>query len=267
MARTTSTDRTPKAPPRRKAARSELIGDGRPVGEVVEQQLRELISKGDFDRHARLPPERELAATLGVSRMTLRGALAALEQDGLVTRVTGRNGGTFLAQGKVERNLSRFYGVPDYLKTQGFSAGCRVISANVEPADRETAQALKLSAGATVYDLVRVRLADSVAISIEHARLPAEEFPGLLECPLGDSLTDLIAERYGRRLTKAFERLEAVRATAEEAAVLGIREGDPLMSVHRVTYDENGVALEYAHDLFRGDRTRTVAWTGDPAAN
>jgi GntR family transcriptional regulator len=245
-------------------ARSEkLIRDGRPAGEIVEERLRELIAKGDFDRHARLPPERELAATLGVSRMTLRQALAALEGDGLVTRSPGRNGGTFIAQGKVERNLSRFYGVPEYLRNQGFEADCRVISANVQPADDETRRALKLPRGAPIYDLVRVRLADGVPISIEHCRLRADVFPGLLECPLGGSLTQLIAERYGRPLVKAFERLEAVAASEEEAAVLGIRAGAPLMSVHRVTYDADGVALEMAHDLFRGDRTRTVAWTGD----
>jgi len=241
----------------------ELIRDGRPPREIVEGQLRDLIAKGDFERHARLPPERELAARLGVSRMTLRQALSALERDGLVTRSTGRNGGTFIAQGKVERNLSRFYGVPDYLRTQGFEAGCRVISATVRAATPEEAHALHLEPEAMVYDLVRVRLADAVPISIEHAQLPAEEFPGLLECPLGDSITELIATRYKRRLVKAFERLEAVGASREEAAVLGIREGAPLMSVHRVTFDQDGVALELAHDLFRGDRTRTVAWTGD----
>src|SRR4051794_8636533 len=101
-----------------------LIRDGRPAGERVEEHLRELIVRGNFDRHARLPPERELAEHLGVSRMTLRQALAALERDGLVTRSAGRNGGTFLARGTVERNLGRFTGVPAYLASQGYTAGC-----------------------------------------------------------------------------------------------------------------------------------------------
>jgi GntR family transcriptional regulator len=240
-----------------------LIRDGRSAGEIVEEQLRELIARGDYERHARLPPERELAGKLGVSRMTLRRALAALEEDGLVTRQAGRNGGTFLAQGQVVRNLSRYHGVPDYLRSQGFEAGCRVISASVESSDDQTARALGLPAGALVYRLVRVRLADGVPISIETARLPAEYFPGLLECPLGGSITELLANLYGRRLVKAFERLEAVLATEEQAALLPIRVGAPLMSIHRVTYDADGVVVELAHDLFRGDRTRTVVWTGD----
>jgi GntR family transcriptional regulator len=226
------------------------------VGSAVKGFLAvgERVSGAPFSEE-----DRDFAQTLA------RQALAALESDGLVTRSAGRNGGTFIAQGKVERNLSRFYGVPDYLRTQGFEAGCRVISATVRPADEQERRTLGLESGAMVYDLVRVRLADGIPFSIEHAQLPAEVFPGLLECPLGESLTELIATRYGRRLVKAFERLEAVPASEEEAAVLGIRAGAPLMSVHRVTYDDSGTALELAHDLFRGDRTRTVAWTGDPS--
>jgi GntR family transcriptional regulator len=240
-----------------------LIRDGRPAGEVIEEHLRDLIAKGDFDRHARLPPERELAERLGVSRMTLRQALAALERDGLVTRSAGRNGGTFIAQGTVERNLSRFTSVPAYLRSQGFDAGSRVISASVEAADAETAEALEIAPQTPVYHLVRVRLADGVPISLEHTRLRADVLPGLLECPLGDSISDILGSRYGRVLVRAVERIEAVLADADEADALGIRRGAPLMSVHRVTYDGDGVALEFSHDLFRGDRTRTVAWTHD----
>lgn len=242
-----------------------LIRDGRSAGDLVEERLRELIAKGDFSRHARLPPERELASHLGVSRMTLRQALSSLERDGLVTRSAGRNGGTFIAQGKVERSLGKFVGVPAYLRSQGFDAGCRVLSAGIQGATTEIAKALRIQVESTVYDLVRVRLADGVAISLEHARLPTEAFPGLLECALGDSISEILSSRYGRVLTRAVEQIEAVLATPDEADTLGIRPGAPLMSIRRVSFDNDGVPLEFAHDLFRGDRTRTVAWTHDEA--
>ncbi|MEA2134301.1 MAG: GntR family transcriptional regulator [Solirubrobacteraceae bacterium] len=255
--------RDPTAATEVRAIAAEVLArDPRPAPAVIEEHLRALIERGDFDRHARLPPERELAARLGVSRMTLRHALASLERDGLVVRTTGRSGGTFLAQGKVERNLSRYASVPAYLKSQGFTAGCRVISATVRPAG-DVAGALSTAPEAVVYDLLRVRLADGVPISLEHAWLPADLFPGLLECPLGESISEIIESRYGRVFARAVERLEAVPAGPDEAEALGIREGAPLMSVHRTTYDPDGVIVEYAHDLFRGDRTRTVAWTLD----
>jgi GntR family transcriptional regulator len=240
-----------------------LIRDGRPAGERVEEHLRELIVRGNFDRHARLPPERELAERLGVSRMTLRQALAALERDGLVTRSAGRNGGTFLARGTVERNLGRFTGVPAYLASQGYAAGCRVVSARIDTADAEAAANLEVPEGTPVCDILRVRLADGVPISLEHARLLAEPLPGLLDRPLGDSISELLSTEYGVTLSRAVERIEAVLAGPDEAEALGIRVGAPLMSVRRVTYTDDGVPMEYAHDLFRGDRARTVAWTHD----
>jgi GntR family transcriptional regulator len=240
-----------------------LIRDGRPAGERVEEHLRALITRGNFDRHARLPPERELAERLGVSRMTLRQALAALERDGLVTRTAGRNGGTFLARGTVERNLGRFTGVPVYLRSQGFTAGCRIVSARVDTADAATVEGLEVPVGTAVYDILRVRLADGVPISLEHAWLRAEPLPGLLDRPLGDSISEILRAEYGVTLTRAVERIEAVLAGPDEAEALGIRVGAPLMSVRRVTYDDAGVPMEYAHDLFRGDRARTVAWTHD----
>src|SRR5207249_12168063 len=63
--------------------------------------------------------ERALAAELGVSRAALRQALAVLEEGGLVRRVPGRGGGTFVSKGKIERDLSRVVGVPALLRSQG----------------------------------------------------------------------------------------------------------------------------------------------------
>src|SRR4051794_22741178 len=158
-----------------------LIRDGRPAGERVEEHLRELIVRGNFDRHARLPPERELAERLGVSRMTLRQALAALERDGLVTRTAGRNCGTVLARGAVGRIRGRVPGVPAYLRSMGFAAGCRIVSARVDGADAAVARNLEVPAGTAVCDILRVRLADGIPISLEPAWLRAEPLPGLLD--------------------------------------------------------------------------------------
>src|SRR5579871_5084088 len=77
--------------------------------------------------------QRALAAELGVSRAALRQALAVLEDGGLVRRVPGRGGGTFVSRGKIERDLSRVVGVPALLRSQGVVAGTRVLSARLAP--------------------------------------------------------------------------------------------------------------------------------------
>jgi GntR family transcriptional regulator len=209
----------------------------------------------------RLGSERALAERYGVSRTTLRLALDALERGGAIRRVPGRSGGVFVHQSKIERDLSTIAGLPEYLRRAGYVAGSRVISASIRAADHTVAAALELDPGAPVYDLLRVRLANSDPISLEHAVLPAEELPGLLELPLGGSLMDLLRDHYGIEPARAIERIEIVPASAEEGKLLGVKPGAPLLAVERTTWATSGRPFEFSFDLFRGDRTRIVTET------
>ena len=101
--------------------------------EEVRRALAEQIGSGRLRPGQRLGAERALAAEFGVSRATLRQALAVLEEGGVVRRVPGRGGGTFVAKGKIERDLSRIVGVPALLRSQGVVAGTRVLSARGWP--------------------------------------------------------------------------------------------------------------------------------------
>ena len=98
---------------------------------------------------------------------------------------------------------------------------------------------------------------------IEHSQFPAKLFPGLLDCRLDGSLYDLLAENYGQRPHRARESLEPVVAGVREAEALDVDEGAPLMLVERTAYAQAGQPLEFARDLFRGDRTKVVVWTSE----
>src|SRR5215831_19107567 len=149
--------------------------------EDARHRLLDLINSGTLRPGDRLGTERELAARLSVSRSTLRQVLAVLAEGGVVRRVPGRAGGTFVAHAKVDRDLSVIVGLPEYLRRQGFVAGTQVLSATMNGADELTAAELALPVGGLVVDLVRIRLADRVPLSLERAQLPAALFPGLLE--------------------------------------------------------------------------------------
>jgi GntR family transcriptional regulator len=232
-----------------------------PAADQVRRTLVERIRRGELKPGDRLGSEREMAVAFGVSRSTLRQALAALEASGAVHRVPGRGGGTFVGQGKVERDLSRVVGVPQLLRSQGIVAGTRVVRTGVVAADDDTVAALELSASGFVCDIVRIRLANGSPISLEHARFPAERFPGLLDLPLGGSVYEVLEDHYGVRPDGAVEHIEVVEASSDEGRILGLAEGAPLLSVTRVTRDERGIPIEYSHDLFRADRTRIVVHT------
>ena len=180
-------------------------------------------------------------------------------------RVPGRGGGTFVKQQKVERDLSRVVGVPALLRRQGMTAGSRVVSTAMLPADEQTRTALGLDGDAYVADVVRLRLADGIPISLEHIRLPADRFAGLLDLPLGGSLYDLLESEYDVRPGEAVEHIEVVEAGEHEASILGVEVGAALLSITRTTHDFDGQVFEFSHDLFRADRTTITVRTPAPA--
>ena len=229
----------------------------------IEDWLAGEIAVGALRPGERLPTEQDLAAWFGVSRMTLRHALGELARRGLVTRTVGRAGGTFVAEPKLEQDLTTLAGFSEQLRRHGMVAGARVLAATARPAGTAAAAALQLGEGDPVYEVRRVRLADGNPIAMEHSLFPAALCPGMLECRLDGSLYELLEVEYGLRPHRARESLEPVTAGVREAEALEIAEGAPLMLVERTAYAQAGQPVEFARDLFRGDRTRLVIWTSE----
>jgi GntR family transcriptional regulator len=223
--------------------------------EDARHRLLDLINSGTLRPGDRLGTERELAARLSVSRSTLRQVLAVLAEGGVVRRVPGRAGGTFVAHAKVDRDLSVIVGLPEYLRRQGFVAGTQVLSATMSGADDIAAHNLAVPTGSLLIDIARIRLADGIPISLERVQLPAEIFPGLLELPLGGSIYDLLDSHYGIKPDEVVEHLEVAEASPDEAALLAVNAGAPLLAITRISATSAGIPFEFSHDLFRADRT------------
>lgn len=238
----------------------DLAGErgSKPLHATIVERISAAIASGELLAGARLPPERELAGSLGVSRMTVRQALGALERDGLVRRVVGRAGGTFVSEPRVERHPASTAGLSAELRRQGLAAGAELISAEIEPARRRAAAALGLDRDDRVVVIVRLRLAAGKPLAVERSSLPAALFPGIEGMDLGGSVYDVMDSGFGRRPVRVVERLETTEARPSDARTLGIRRGAPLLLVERVGYASDGVAVEFARDRFRGDRTRIV---------
>lgn len=236
------------APPR--------LNSARPAHVQIEQWLVRAIGRGELAAGDRLPPEQELAAAIGVSRMTLRQALGRLEAREVITRTPGRRGGTFVAEPKIECDLSGWAGFTDAMHRAEVGVSAEVISAETVPADRPVAEALGLGRADGVHEVVRVRRAGPRPLALEHSWFPAALFPDLLRRPLTGSLYALLREEYGQQPRAADEFVEPVVAAAAEAALLDVSEGTALLRVERTTSTAAGLPVEYAQDLFRPDRIR-----------
>jgi GntR family transcriptional regulator len=230
-----------------------------PAHTQIETTLERALDRGALAAGDRLPAERELAERFGVSRMTLRQALGALEQRGRLTRHKGRYGGTFVAEPKLE--LVGTSGLSDQLRGLGVAVGARVLHA-VERAARPDEALL----GTRVLAIERVRLANGEPVALERSAFAADAFPGLLNEQLDGSLYELMRRQYDEAPTRAIERLEPALARNSEAEALGIEVGAAVMLVERTAYSASGHPLERSHDVFRGDRTRIV-WESEILGN
>jgi GntR family transcriptional regulator len=223
----------------------------------IEEELAERIRTGMLRPGDRIPPERELAEQMQVSRMTVRQALGRLADRGLLVRERGR--GTFVSEPKLIQSLSRLNGFYDQMISQGILPSSRLLSGEEVLASAATAQVLDLRIGEPIYKVVRLRLGGGVPLALERSFFPARLVPGLLDYDLERHSIYRLMERYDARPVRATQSLEPVPARDQEAEALEVPAGSPLMLVERIAWDTQDRPVEYAKDIYRGDRSRFVA--------
>ena len=185
----------------------------------------EALRSAELSAGDKLPPESDVAKFFGVSRMTLRQALAGLATRGLLERIPGRSGGTFIIEPTIECDLTGLTGFTEQLRRADIKARARVVAARTVPASRQVAQGLAVERQAPVHEIIRIRLADKIPLAVEHSWFPAEVFPDLLSQRLTGSLYRLLTRHYGQRPHTAVEYLEPATVTDEEAEQLGVAAG------------------------------------------
>jgi len=224
----------------------------RPLYFRIQQDILEQIQAGQLRPGAQLPSEADLAQQYQVSRITAKHALDELVRQGRAFRQQGR--GTFVAQARI-RDISGFRSFSEDISARGYNPSSQILDfKEVEP-EAIIRERLHISEGEHIFLLRRLRLADQEPVAIEIAWLPCRICPGLLEEDLaGGSLYKLLAEKYGRVPTWADAEIEADLPTREQAALLKLKDGMPVLVAHRVTYTADYAAIETVDSVYRGDR-------------
>lgn len=225
----------------------------------VKERIAALIA--DADPGTAVPTERELAREFGTSRTTVRLALAALSADGRLQRTQGR--GTFVAEPRrvIVRQLTSY---SDDLREQGRNPSSQVLSVGQAPADARVAERLDVPEGALVHRIERIRGVGGESLAHEIAYL-AGELPGLdTELARHGSLYATLRESYGIRLARVEDLVETVMADPEEARLLGMDLGVPMLLIHRTGWGSDDRPVEFTRSVFRGDRFSFVARSAVP---
>ena len=219
----------------------------------LKEILRERVQSEEWKPGDVIPSERELSEKYGISRMTARQALTDLVNEGLFYREQGK--GTFVSQRKITQQLIRLTGFTEDIKARGQKPGTKVLSAEMLPADETTAEKLRIDPGTLIFRLQRLRLADDEPLAIELSQISFKGCERLLEEDLEkNSLYRLLETQYGIPLMEADQELEAGLAGNEEAQLLKIPPGRPVLFTRRITYTERNQPIEYAKAVYCGNK-------------
>lgn len=214
--------------------------------------LRGLIELGKLRGGDGLPSERDLAQAAGLSRVTVRKTLDVLASEGLVERRQGA--GSFVAR-QIEQPASVLIGFTEDMERRGAEAASQVIRKALGLPDPSETLKLGLSPGERVLRLSRVRLSDGAPLAIEHAVVPAAALsPG----DLGASLYAALRAQ-GNAPVRALQRVQAGIASPEEAALLELSPGSPVLRIERRSFLANGRPIEVTVSAYRGDKYDFIA--------
>jgi DNA-binding GntR family transcriptional regulator len=220
-----------------------------PLYYQVAQQIERAIEQGRLGPGSKLDNEIELADRFGLSRPTMRRAIQELVRKGLLVRKRGV--GTQVVHGSVKRAVELSSLFDDLVRTK-LQPTTQVLLHETLPAPDEVAVALGLAPGADAVHLERLRFARDEPLAILRNWLPltvASFRPQDLE--RGGLYAYLRSS--GVKICVASQRIGARAATAEEAKLLGVRRGSPLLTMQRVTYDDIGQAVELGTHVYRSD--------------
>ena len=216
--------------------------------------LRQKIDDGEWEPRSPIPSERQLEIIYNISRTTIREAVEHLVRQGFLYREHGR--GTFVSPQKLQKGLMELTSFSEDLVKRGITPGQVIRDMSwVVPASN-ILQRLELTAGTEVLRIQRVRLGDQVPIGLQTSfiALTREQNITREEMETAGSLYRILQEKYGIIPTEADETLEVTLATPEEAALLQIESGAPLLLNERLLFSQNRTPVEFVKILYRGDR-------------
>ncbi|WP_057769254.1 GntR family transcriptional regulator [Lactobacillus selangorensis] len=223
-----------------------------PKHQQIEADLLQKIKSGVYPPETLIPREVDLMQTYHVSRPTVRQAIQALVDQGLLER--RRRRGTMVKQNKIAQQFTQVVeGYNAEMSQKGLLPTTKVLLFQEEPATSEVAAKLELAAAAPVFKLVRLRYANYQPVVLITSYLPAAVVPNLLEADFSQvSLYDTL-DQHHVGVERVRRRLEVLKSDETTSDLLNIAIGEPLFYFHTLGFTAANVPVEYSIAKYRGD--------------
>ena len=239
------------------------VGDGlrrdaaAALHEQISDAIRARIVSGEWLTGHRLAPEPQLAEEIGVSRGTLRRALATLIEEGLLQQTPGR--GTFVTAAAAGPGVQTLSTLSEDFAAQGIDLNTVVLSCEVIEPPQEVARPLRLAGGEPVMRLVRLRSAERLPIALMHNYVPVAMAPGIETLDFTQTtLFGALEGRYRLEIASARRSFSAVAAPLQVAQELALPPGQPVQYLEQLTLLADGRPVEYSDVWIDSGQLRVV---------
>ena len=220
-----------------------------PLYQQLQRALRRAITEGWLGAEDALPSERQLAADLGISRITVRKALDALSSEGLL--VSRRGAGNFVAPpAHIDKHFAKLSSFSEDMRSRGHEPSSEWLKRSHGAVRSEEALKLGLGPGTAVYRFHRLRFADGRPMAIETATVVGTALPSVTV--VENSLYEALDHTVGRPI-RALQRLTAVLLDDEQAKLLHTEPDAAGLMVERIGFGRDGRAIEMTVSVYRGD--------------
>lgn len=224
--------------------------------EALYLQVKNIILKNiqnqTWRANSLIPTEQELMDTFNVSRTTIRQAISLLVQEGLLEKRQGK--GTIVLPMKLISNLGRLRGFAEEVMDRGMVPRSLLIRSELMPMLHYEKSMLQVPEHESVLLIERVRYANDIPIALERSCWPEKIGRILLQNDLNSANFYEVLESNNIYLKQAKEKISAINATVNEADHLGIRAGEALLEMTRLSYGLDGQPIEFTKTKYRSDQ-------------
>lgn len=236
---------------------SEDAGSGVALWRRVADSIEQSIANGTYPRDAKLPGEMEIAETHRVNRHTVRRALAALAERGLVR--AERGSGTYVEAPRIAYPLRPRTRFSEIVGAGGHEADGKLLHASIEAAPNDLAKLLRVKAGAPLLRIDALRTADRIPICVGSTWLDAARFPdGGQIYEKKHSMTKLLSHFGVRDYRREWTNITAAIADAADASLLDLALGRPVLVVDSLDSAPDGTPLLTKRTRFAAERVQFV---------
>lgn len=222
--------------------------------EIIANYLRDEIASGRRSPGDPLPSESELCAQFSSSRGPVRQAMSTLRNEGLISSGRGRR--SVVLESIRTQPFDSVISFTQWCNESGVTPGQKTQWMVRKPADKPVADALEIAEGEPIVSLLRLRTMNGVPVMLERLTYPLWVGQHVLNFdPDSGSIYQRIID-CGVDIHHATRAIDAIAAPAEDASLLGVKEGSPLLRMYRRAFTRDGVPIEASDDRYLPSRAR-----------